>query len=36
MTWAEYDSAKPKCPKCKSKKIEQVYSGLTVKTSKKS
>ncbi|MFP4058453.1 MAG: FmdB family zinc ribbon protein [Candidatus Brocadiia bacterium] len=37
-TWEEFDKKrKPKCPKCgKSGDVEQVFSNVTVKTSKKS
>jgi putative FmdB family regulatory protein len=32
----EHDKGRPPCPKCKSKKVEQVFSGVSVKTSRKS
>lgn len=33
---AEHDLHKNKCPKCKSKRLEQQYGGIQVKTAKKS
>ena len=37
-SWEQFDKArKPKCPKCgKTKKVEQVFGSVLVKTSKKS
>jgi len=32
----EHDEGKPKCPKCKSTKVEQAVSAVSVKTSRKS
>ncbi len=32
---SEHEKAKPKCPKCKSSKVERVLTGVFVKTSKK-
>ncbi len=31
-----HEAAKPKCPECKSKKVERVFTAVNVKTSKKS
>jgi len=36
QTISEHEKAKPKCPKCKSAKVERVLTGSFVKTSKKS
>lgn len=33
---SEYNPARVKCPKCKSKKIEQRWTSVSVTTSKKS
>ncbi len=32
----EHGSAHPKCPKCGSKRVEQVFSAFFAKTAKKS
>lgn len=32
---AEHDKKKPQCPKCKSKKVEQIFSSFFAKTSSK-
>ncbi|RIK78436.1 FmdB family transcriptional regulator [candidate division KSB1 bacterium] len=32
---AEHDKKKPQCPKCKSQKVEQVFSTFFAKTSSK-
>jgi putative FmdB family regulatory protein len=32
----EYDPKKVACPKCKSKRVDRRWSGVSVKTSKKS
>lgn len=32
----EYEAHKPKCPKCKSTKVEQLISSFFAQTSKKS
>ncbi|HUU13604.1 MAG TPA: FmdB family zinc ribbon protein [Terriglobia bacterium] len=36
MTLAEYEKARPACPKCKSKKVEQRPAAFFTVTSKKS
>lgn len=36
QTISEHEKARPKCPKCKSTKVERVFTGAFVKTSKKS
>lgn len=36
MTIREHDAFKPKCPKCTSRKVEQMYSAFFAKTSRKS
>jgi putative FmdB family regulatory protein len=33
---SEHEKAKPKCPECKSVKVERVLTGAFVKTGKKS
>jgi putative FmdB family regulatory protein len=33
---AEYDPKKVTCPKCNTKKVDRVWSGISVQTSKKS
>jgi putative FmdB family regulatory protein len=33
---AEHDAARPICPACGSKKVEQVFSAFFAKTSRKS
>ncbi len=35
LTISEHDKTKPKCPKCKSKKVQQTLSSVFVKTSRK-
>lgn len=35
-TYEEHDQHKEKCPKCGSKRVEQLVSQVHVKTSKKS
>ncbi len=32
----EHEKKRPKCPKCSSRKLEQVYSPFFAKTAKKS
>jgi putative FmdB family regulatory protein len=32
----EHEGAHPRCPKCKSRAVEQVFTAFTAKTSKKS
>lgn len=36
MSLAEYEKAKPVCPKCKSRKVEQRITDFVAVTSKKS
>ena len=36
MTIPEYDTAKPNCPKCGSKKVKRMVSTFHAQTSKKS
>lgn len=36
LTLSDYDNRKYKCPKCKSRKLERLLSGVNVVTSKKS
>jgi len=36
QTISAHEKAKPKCPKCKSTKVERVLTGAFVKTSRKS
>jgi len=36
MTIAEHDKKKVSCPKCKSKKVKQLLSSFSAKTSRKS
>ena len=36
LTISEHDKGKPPCAKCKSEKVEQKLSGVSVKTSRKS
>jgi putative FmdB family regulatory protein len=36
LTVSEHDKAKPRCPKCKSAKVQHALSAVTVKTSRKS
>ncbi len=36
MSLAEYDKARPACPKCKSKKVEQKPAAFFAVTAKKS
>jgi putative FmdB family regulatory protein len=36
QTMSAHEKARPKCPKCKSTKVERVFTGAFVKTSKKS
>jgi putative FmdB family regulatory protein len=36
LTIAEYEKKRPACPKCKSKKVEQVPAAFFAVTSKKS
>jgi putative FmdB family regulatory protein len=33
---SEHDTAKPPCPKCKSANVQQAFSSVFVKTSRKS
>ncbi len=35
LTIKEHDRARPKCPECKSSKVEQVYSVFFAKTDSK-
>ncbi len=36
MTLLEHDRTKPRCPKCKSPRVEQLLSQVYVQTSRKS
>ena len=36
QTISAHEKARPKCPKCKSSKVERVLTGAFVKTSRKS
>jgi putative FmdB family regulatory protein len=36
LSLAEYEKARPSCPKCKSKKVEQCIASFFAVTSKKS
>jgi putative FmdB family regulatory protein len=36
LTIGEHDRAKTTCPKCKSDRVQQAYSTVFVKTSRKS
>lgn len=36
LTLKEHDEGKPRCPKCKSVKVEQAVTAVFVKTSRKS
>ncbi|MCL5005449.1 MAG: zinc ribbon domain-containing protein [Acidobacteria bacterium] len=36
LSLAEYEKARPACPKCKSKKVEQCFASFFAVTSKKS
>ncbi len=33
---SEHEEARPRCPKCRSTKVERVFTGAFVKTGKKS
>lgn len=33
---ASHDNARPRCPECKSKKVERVFANVFVQTGKKS
>lgn len=33
---SEHEQARPRCPKCESAKVERVFTGAFVKTTKKS
>ena len=35
LSISEHDKAKPKCPKCKSAKVQHAVSAVFVKTSRK-
>lgn len=36
LTLKDHETRKVKCPGCGSKRVEQVFSGFTAKTSRKS
>jgi putative FmdB family regulatory protein len=36
LSLAEYEKARPACPKCKSRKVEQRFAAFFAVTSKKS
>ena len=36
LSLAQYDKARPSCPKCKSRKVEQRFASFFAVTSKKS